>query len=258
MGCLFCGKEIGPFRLLRDDEFCSAIHRKQYKDRLGKALTKIGAPEPPPAPMADFLNPYPIQTGNVSYTTVLWDFNHRVEAVEYRRAIPVTIGPVAGGIPLPMAGPSPSDSPRHTSMLPPEFNLGQVHLPAPLAGIAGDVAADVAAKKEDELLVTNAAGALPLEAAAAETMVFAIENVTPVAGPVPMIAPALPAPPYAPLLSRAEQARPLQVTTAPVSAKCAMPAASLASPAPAEVRLPRFEVTAVEACVEPIAVPAPW
>ena len=38
MACLFCGKEIGPFRLLRDDEFCSSRHRKEYRERLTRGL----------------------------------------------------------------------------------------------------------------------------------------------------------------------------------------------------------------------------
>ncbi len=38
MACLYCGKEIGPFRLLRDDEFCSSRHRKEYRERLARGL----------------------------------------------------------------------------------------------------------------------------------------------------------------------------------------------------------------------------
>ncbi|HUA57168.1 MAG TPA: hypothetical protein VML19_00335 [Verrucomicrobiae bacterium] len=54
MSCLFCGKEIGPLRLLRREEFCSAAHRSLYKKRLGKALGAIGAPEPPPPALSGF------------------------------------------------------------------------------------------------------------------------------------------------------------------------------------------------------------
>jgi hypothetical protein len=37
VGCLYCGKEIGRFPLLRDDEFCSSGHRKEY-ERLTRGL----------------------------------------------------------------------------------------------------------------------------------------------------------------------------------------------------------------------------
>jgi len=45
---LYCGKDIGAFRLLRDSEFCSIVHRKKYGERLGKALHNIAEPEPAP------------------------------------------------------------------------------------------------------------------------------------------------------------------------------------------------------------------
>src|SRR5438105_2006039 len=64
MGCLYCGKQIGPFRLLRDSEFCSSVHRKSYGERLGRALGQIGAPEAAPAGIAHFRPDFPIQAGN--------------------------------------------------------------------------------------------------------------------------------------------------------------------------------------------------
>src|SRR4051794_27503817 len=64
MGCLYCGKQIGPFRLLRDSEFCSSVHRKSYGARLGRALGQIGAPEAAPAGIAHFQPDFPIQGGN--------------------------------------------------------------------------------------------------------------------------------------------------------------------------------------------------
>ena len=54
MGCLYCGKDIGPFRIFRDDEFCSDGHRKRYVERLGRALSMMGSPEPAPTAMAPF------------------------------------------------------------------------------------------------------------------------------------------------------------------------------------------------------------
>lgn len=54
MACLFCGKDIGPIRLLRDSEFCSPKHRKQYKDRLQKVLVRVGEPETVACGIAQF------------------------------------------------------------------------------------------------------------------------------------------------------------------------------------------------------------
>jgi hypothetical protein len=71
LACLYCGKDIGPFRLLRDREFCTAEHRTRYGKRLGKALTKLGAPEPPPAGIAGFQIDFPLQQGNIAYTPAL-------------------------------------------------------------------------------------------------------------------------------------------------------------------------------------------
>ncbi len=72
MGCLYCGKEIGAFRLLRDSEFCSAPHRKKYGERLGKALHEIAAPEPAPAPVAGFCMQMPFHPGNIIPKLNLW------------------------------------------------------------------------------------------------------------------------------------------------------------------------------------------
>ena len=64
MCCLYCGKEIGAFRLLRDSEFCTVAHRKKYGERLSKTLHDIAAPEPPPAGIAGFRELMPLQNGN--------------------------------------------------------------------------------------------------------------------------------------------------------------------------------------------------
>src|SRR5579864_7129702 len=62
VACLFCGKDIGPIRLLRDSEFCSPKHRKSYKDRLQKVLVQVGVPDTVPthmAPFQDTTRPHP-------------------------------------------------------------------------------------------------------------------------------------------------------------------------------------------------------
>ena len=71
MRCLYCGKEIGAFRLLRDREFCGALHRRKYGERLGKALHEIAVPEPAPAGVAGFLPQMPLQPGKFTSTLVL-------------------------------------------------------------------------------------------------------------------------------------------------------------------------------------------
>ena len=94
-GCLYCGKDIGPFRLLRDSEFCSAVHRKSYGQRLGAALGRIGAPEPPPAGMAGFRLQMPVQDGNHQY---LYGSPTRSPAFQNLRMVKAwpAIAPVAG------------------------------------------------------------------------------------------------------------------------------------------------------------------
>ena len=49
MACLYCGKEIGPLRLLRDAEFCTTAHRQSYRALFDKALDRISAASAPPA-----------------------------------------------------------------------------------------------------------------------------------------------------------------------------------------------------------------
>jgi hypothetical protein len=55
MGCVYCGKEIGPLRLLRDNEFCTSKHRKLYRERLNKALGQTLTDHAPPGGVADFI-----------------------------------------------------------------------------------------------------------------------------------------------------------------------------------------------------------
>jgi hypothetical protein len=74
VGCLYCGKEIGPFRLLRDSEFCSVAHRDRYHDRLGRALDRLGAAEPPPAGVAGFRIAFPLQDGTHSHVSTFSPF----------------------------------------------------------------------------------------------------------------------------------------------------------------------------------------
>jgi hypothetical protein len=55
MACTYCGKEIGPLRLLRDNEFCTSKHRKLYRDRLNRVLGEALADGSAPGSVADFI-----------------------------------------------------------------------------------------------------------------------------------------------------------------------------------------------------------
>jgi hypothetical protein len=74
MRCLYCSREIGPFKLLRDSEFCSSSHRKSHGERLNSALRKILAHEPAPAGMAGYMAQWPAQKSVGSVTLDRWQF----------------------------------------------------------------------------------------------------------------------------------------------------------------------------------------
>ena len=63
MKCLYCGKGIGPIRLLRDLEFCSQAHRDEFRERYRQRLYEALAPEPAPASLADFRERTPAARG---------------------------------------------------------------------------------------------------------------------------------------------------------------------------------------------------
>jgi len=60
VGCLFCGKEIGPIRVLRDSEFCTPSHRLLYLDH---ALQRIDRQSLEPTLVAGFAVDWPICEG---------------------------------------------------------------------------------------------------------------------------------------------------------------------------------------------------
>ncbi len=116
MCCLYCGKEIGAFRLLRDSEFCSALHRKKYGDRLDKALHEIAVPEPAPAGMAGFLDQMPLQQGNTLSTLILWQTGKGRQRAWTGAQWPLTIAtsesadePASASVPAPAECPPPSE-----------------------------------------------------------------------------------------------------------------------------------------------------
>jgi len=72
VACLYCGKEIGPFQLFRDGDFCSPAHRKRYAERLGKVIGRISEAEPTPTKTAGFradVSPFP---GNQNPVLKTW------------------------------------------------------------------------------------------------------------------------------------------------------------------------------------------
>ena len=93
MACLFCGKEIGPFRLLRDKEFCCSDHRQGYSARLGKALGRISEHQPPPAPIAPFIpyKPFPGTNRTLSNHCTLEPFR---PTVQYLNSWPLAVVPL--------------------------------------------------------------------------------------------------------------------------------------------------------------------
>ena len=72
MHCLYCSKEIGLIKALKGSEYCNAAHRKKHGERLGKALSQMFAPEPPPAGMAGFFVELAPCAGNPMYVLAPW------------------------------------------------------------------------------------------------------------------------------------------------------------------------------------------
>src|SRR5450432_1350695 len=73
MRCLYCGREIGALNLRRAGEFCSRDHRKNYGDRLNKALQRMAGPENPPAGVAGFAASWPAQNGCLLPSLHCWE-----------------------------------------------------------------------------------------------------------------------------------------------------------------------------------------
>src|SRR5581483_2190032 len=78
-------------------EFCSVAHRDRYHDRLGRALDRLGAAEPPPAGIAGFRIQFPLQEGpqtHVSAFSQLGAANPFGRAAESLRVTPAA--PLSG------------------------------------------------------------------------------------------------------------------------------------------------------------------
>ena len=98
MACLFCGKDIGPIRLLRDSEFCSPKHRKQYKDRLQKVLVRVGEPETVPCGAAPFRDSLHAVAGRTTQSEAAFDFSSSRHRVKLPQAWSLEIPAVQGAV----------------------------------------------------------------------------------------------------------------------------------------------------------------
>lgn len=98
MACLFCGKDIGPIRLIRDREFCSPKHRKQYKDRLQKVLVRVGEPETVPVGMAPFEDPVRPLAGYTGSSLATFDFSTSPHRTHVPQDWTVEIPEAGGGV----------------------------------------------------------------------------------------------------------------------------------------------------------------
>jgi hypothetical protein len=93
MRCLYCSREIGTFKLLRDSEFCSIDHRTSHGERLNRALRQITAPQPAPAGMAGWMVQWPAQEG-----VCLANWNHWQNRNDYPILLPgFTMGAALAG-----------------------------------------------------------------------------------------------------------------------------------------------------------------
>lgn len=251
MGCLYCGKEIGPIRLIRDDEFCSSVHRKRYKERLGKALIQLDGPEAAPAPPADFVCPFPFKIGNIRYVLDLSGLRHHFDIPQYRRAMPLSVSSILGGSPLALPGIRAANPVLPSSLAPPESGGCRLRLPSQALQIALDTVDD-----NPFAVPSGPAKTVALPLAAVDGAALLPAHAEHVARSISEIPPGFSLPAAAPFLSRAEQTRPLQVHTAPVPAQFVTPAATVADMASDSVQLPRFEIAAADAATEPLPVPA--
>jgi len=127
VSCSYCGKVIGAFRLLRDSEFCCDLHRRQYGERLDKALHNMAAAEPVPIGVADFCDEMPLQPGNRGSTLIPWVTTALRGRIRTGNHWPLTLDPgyaMSGGAAL-------------CECVPAEFpQYGERRLPDPLPALA--------------------------------------------------------------------------------------------------------------------------
>jgi hypothetical protein len=95
VACLFCGKEIGPIRILRDSEFCTSKHRNEYKERLQRVLLQNNEAAAAPTRMAAFMETSPAREGNPQRSVAAFDFgtDHTIHvAFSWTLTVPPVLG----------------------------------------------------------------------------------------------------------------------------------------------------------------------
>ncbi len=175
MSCLYCGKQIGALRLLRDSEFCCALHRLKYGDRLGKALHEIAAPEPAPAGVAGFLDDMPFQPGNRGSTLIPWQTIGARSRIRTGAHWPLTIDishPTSCAAALPKC--TPVEFPQRCEQSMP----GAAPEPTPLAWMhpAAALALPAIPQAAQELFAVARPASTPLPEAVERTLVAAQAN----------------------------------------------------------------------------------
>jgi hypothetical protein len=100
VGCLLCGKEIGPLQQLKEEEFCCSAHRKSYASRLSKGLHLLLTGEPEPRRAAPFAPLQRIYENKISQLATLRFAPPSTCSPVARKRCPVAITPVLGTRPL--------------------------------------------------------------------------------------------------------------------------------------------------------------
>lgn len=165
MGCLYCGKDIGPLRRLRDSEFCGPVHRQRYGERLGrKALDRLASTDLVPSAIPGAHELWPLQEGEWNQSEGVWDFGQPDHPIQLSESCPLAITPHLGtrakalphprpasGTPVHIWSKSPPESSGITLCLPAFEKPSWGGLPTGQAAVTCDPQAGVAAPRESRL-----------------------------------------------------------------------------------------------------------
>jgi hypothetical protein len=127
--CLYCSKEIGVLKALKGSEYCSAAHRKQHGLRLGKALSQMFAPEPPPAGVAGFFLEVPPCESKIQCALAPWQSGPSPHPIRSIRAWQFSIDSTIDSAITPRDAVCASASPLSEDSIPQQAPA----LPAPVA-----------------------------------------------------------------------------------------------------------------------------
>lgn len=96
LGCQYCGKEIGPLRLLRDKAFCCAAHRRRFQDRVSLDLDQADVAGLRAVRPHGFLTAIPAKPGSPQSRSCLVPLEWMIEPEEQRVPLTLRIPPVIG------------------------------------------------------------------------------------------------------------------------------------------------------------------